>query len=79
MAMTEVELIRFYGGPTLWDALDEAERMYLRELHRDGNHRVPPDAEEQARRQALWESIKDKQARLTRRRGNVQGSDVGRR
>ncbi len=76
--MTEDTLKQFYG-PILWAELDETEKMLLRELHRGGNHRVPPDRDEQLRREGVWKSIQEKQARVSRRRGHGYGSSVGRR
>ncbi len=72
--MTEDQLKELYGGPDAWKGFTEEEQMFLFELHCGNNHRVPPDREEQLKREALWKSIRDKQTRLIRRRGNGYGS-----
>ncbi|MEK7585166.1 MAG: hypothetical protein AAB455_01445 [Patescibacteria group bacterium] len=77
--MAEDQLKDLYGGRDAWKEFTEEEQMFLFELHCGNNHRVPPDREEQVRREVLWKSIRDKQTRLIRRRGNGQASGSGRR
>ncbi|MFH1170639.1 MAG: hypothetical protein V1704_03725 [Candidatus Vogelbacteria bacterium] len=73
--MTETDLIKFYG-PAVWGKLDETERMFLRQLHTGGNHRLSPDPEERAKRAEIWNGIRIK---LGRRGNDRNGQASGHR